>query len=122
MTTVVLAHEESRLVVWLAGLGPFYVAYVQNVRMTKWEMPDVPEGFVRARWSLPCGEKAVYRDTNARDSVHLYEYEDHWVFHVDRSNPDAGPPEFIDHALTDALHITAVVVAAIALLFLAQGK
>jgi hypothetical protein len=53
--------------------------------------------------------------------VQVREYPDHWTFQLDRYNPEMGVPEFIGHALTDAIGITLTVACSL-LLFVAAVR
>ena len=106
MSTVVLTGNEGQLLIHFAGVGTYRAAYGQTIRIRKRQMPHLPKGLRRAVWSLPLGERAAYRDSDHRNSIHIREFDDYWDCHVDHFNPDAGPVEFIAHGVVDAPAVT----------------
>lgn len=111
MNTTLAGNVAGEVALVLPGIGAWYVKHHQKLRIEKWLMPCLPEGFIPTRLSLMSGARAAYRDPNRRSTVHLLEYEDYWTAHVDHFNPDAGFVEYIGHAVFDAPEVTAAVVA-----------
>lgn len=97
------------------------MAYGERHEVPKSDMPHVPAGFRRSTLSLPRGSRAVYRDNKRIDSLQLRDFVDYWEFELDRFNPEAGLPEFIGHAMTDAIGVTVVFVVIGALLMSMKG-
>jgi hypothetical protein len=88
---------------WLRG------SRLRRLTVSKAVVDEVPESFSRSRLAAHREDAvASYRDSRRRDSVHVVEYPDRWVLHVDRYNPRYEP---VGHVLVDAPEQTAQAVA-----------
>src|SRR5687768_11846088 len=67
----------------------------------------------RSRMGRGRGALQQFRDERAHRSLHIKEYEDHWVVHADVWNPKHHPIRhlWVDHGYSEFLHLATLVPA-----------
>lgn len=65
----------------------------------------------RSRMGRGRGALRQYRDNRPQKSLHIKEYEDHWVVHADTWNPKSHPLRhlWVDHGYSEFLHLAHLV-------------
>lgn len=83
-----------------------------SIKIPKYRRPYLPSRFEKSRLSFRKGANQVYRDTNAKNSFQIREYDDYWTVSLDHFNPEQG--HLVEHAVRDAPVQTALGLLAVA--------
>lgn len=88
------------------------------ITVLKKEIEDFPSDFEETNMGISKGELRQFRDNRTTQSLHIHEYIDHYVVHIDLFNPKFHP---VAHGVLDTPGIALTVVAgALSLYFLTK--
>lgn len=89
------------------------------ITVQKADAQELPDFFEETHMGLSKGELRQFRDNRATQSLHIHEFPDHYVVHVDLFNPKFHP---VAHGILDTPGIALTLVGgAISLYFITKA-
>lgn len=109
----------QRTIDWEALREECSLEHGKFIKIPKQEMIQFPPDVHESKMGLSKGAIRQYRDRHATQSLHIHEFSDHYLVHVDAFNPEDHP---VAHGMMDIPGIFAtVIVGAVGIYFASQA-